>query len=760
MSTVPADSSQYTLIVSGQRFQILSVSIQEEISHLSSFTATVHSTNPALPLTPFLRQPAEVRVVWGSRQRSFFGIVSRAVQTKGGRPPQVEREYGEYLFDIVPKLWETTRRTSCRIFQDLRTDDILRRVLDADGLGGKYRMALTRSYPVREYCTQYRESDYAFLSRLMEEEGIFFFFTHDGREELVIADSASAYATAAPDSRVSYRPPMGLVTEEEVLLHLEYQEEIHTGKVKFEEYDYRQPRSPLRVDSQAPEFTDLEEYDYHPELYRDDGRGRTLARNRWEGHAAHRKVLSANGPWRSGSAGHKLTLQHAFRDDLNAEWVVYRLRHHASQYADSGVSYDTSIDCLPSSVAARPERLVPRPHMGPQTAEVVGPSGQDIYMDDQGRAKVQFHWDLDGRHDENSSCWIRVASGYAGFDERSSKKHGIQFHPLIGDEVVVDFLEGDPDKPLVTGAVWNADHQPIVQPSQLVRNRILTPYQHELDLDDRNAQTKFRTGGDEQLWMADGTRTFGNTIQLSTADDHVIVMAEKEENRGIRAETVRHNKAVLDDAHDEVTLETKEHHQVKLSDERKKISVRTTGGHRFELSDANGEVEIFALTTAGHQVLLSDTGRQISLETADGHAMVIDDARRGISIRDSNREFRILMDFASRRISIESAGDISITAGGTLSISAASISMTASGSMEMRGNTVELTSESSYSVSAGSSVSVTAGSSATYEAATSVEVSAMQTTIAGQVSTTVRGATVDVQGTATASVSAALVRIN
>ena len=756
MSSVPADSSQYTLIVSGQRFQILSLSVHEEISRLSTISAGIHSDDPALSLTPFLRQDAEVKIRWGGNERSFFGIVARALQTKGGRPPNVEREYGEYSFEIVPKLWETTRRSDCRIFQSLTTDAILKKVLDEAGLAGKYRMSLTKSYPVREYCTQYRETDYAFLCRLMEEEGIFYFFTHDGKEELVLADAPSGYSTASPDSTVKYREEMGLVTENEILVHLEYQEDVHTGKVSFEEYDYRQPKKPLKVDSQAPAFTDLEEYDYHPELYKDDGRGKALAKTRWEGLAAHGKMLSASGPYRSASAGHKLTLQKAYRDDLNAEWVVFRLQHHASQFADSGVSYDTSIDCIPSGVAARPHRSVPRPNMGPQTAVVVGPSGQKIYMDEQGRAKVQFHWDLDGKFNENSSCWIRVATSYAGFVD--DKKHGAQFHPLIGDEVVVDFLEGDPDKPLVVASVWNADHKPIVQPSELVRNRILTPYQHELDLDDRNVRLKLRTGGDEQLLMADDTKSHGNTIQLSTADDHFIVMAEKDENRGILAKTARNNHAVLDDAHDEVRLGTTAEHKVILTDEQKRITAETTGGHKLTLSDAEGAVEVSATTTSGHSFSMSDTKKGVKLTTADGHVVQVDDAGKKIAIHDSDDRLSITLDIGGGKIKVVSSGDIDIVAGGKLSISANQISMTATSEFETTSSSLSHTASSSFDLTAGSSASITAGSEAKIQSASSAKIQSMQVSVEGM-TTEIKGMKVDVQGTMT-TISGALVRIN
>jgi type VI secretion system secreted protein VgrG len=294
------------------------------------------------------------------------------------QPPSVEKEYAEYGVEIVPKFWELTERMNCRIFQDKKADEIIKKVLDDAGMSGRYELKLTTAYPKREYCVQYRESDFDFLSRIMEGEGIFYFFTHDGGEDkLVLTDANSQVATCAPDAKVKYKVPTELMAAEEVVTDLEYHAELYGGKVKFKDFDYRKVEKPLLVEHSADSFTDLEDYDYHPERYTEDGRGKTLAKVRCEASAACHTMLSASGPWRSAAAGHKFTLEKAFRSDLNREWIILTARHDGSQLAGAGVDYETKIEAFPTDIVFRPEITTPSPEIGPQTATVVGPPGED-----------------------------------------------------------------------------------------------------------------------------------------------------------------------------------------------------------------------------------------------------------------------------------------------------------------------------------------------------------------------------------------------
>lgn len=640
MSTVSASEAQYSVKIGGKTFQVLHFDASEAVSELSRYTLSLWSDEPELDIASLVRQDADIKVKWGDNEKHYFGIVSAFSQTDAGKPGLggVDKVWGEYWVEIVPTFWLLTQKTNCRIFQEMTADQIIKKVLDGRGMAGKYDPRMG-TYPVREYCVQYRETDFAFLGRLMEEEGIFYYFTHQGKELMVLGDTGSHFGTCAPESEVKYKTPTGdLAPSDEYLSSITYTENAFVGKIKFKDYDYRDPKKPLRVEKTASANTDLEVYDYHPERYRDDGRGRQLAEVLKDAEECWKRAIGASGNWRSASAGCKVAISKAYRSDLNGEWLVTSMTHTANQRADVGVEYAVSFYAIPGSATYRPFPTNPRPTLNQQTARVVGPKGDKIHMDKLGRAKVQFHWDLEGRNDEDASCWIRVAQPYAGIDESSQKKHGFQWHPLIGDEVVVEFLEGDPDRPLIVGSVYNADNSPIVKPEELIRNRILTPYQHQLLFDDKNAAITLNTGGNEVVKMedAESSTNFGNNIRVSTADGHYIHLAEGAGAQGITVETRKSNLIVLDD-------------------KKRNIRIRTTDGHEAILDDDNRTIRI--TSTSGHRIEISDQGSFIELADTGGNSIRMDAAGGNITIRATNN------------LTVQAGANISITAGGSMSTS-------------------------------------------------------------------------------------------
>ncbi|HPS79298.1 MAG TPA: type VI secretion system tip protein TssI/VgrG, partial [Thermoanaerobaculaceae bacterium] len=634
MAEIPSNVAQYSCKIGGQTFQVLGMQGYEEISQLFRFSLMLWLDNASVDIAGLVRKAVEVKVKWGEKERKYFGIVSSMTQTGAGKPGLggVEKEWGEYSVEVVPTLWLLSQKTNSRIFQEKSAKDIIQKVLDERGMAGKYELRLSKSYPVREYCVQYRENDVAFISRLMEEEGIFYFFTHDGGELMVLGDTTSAYGTCAPDAEVKFKGGSGeLSTSEEYLFDLRYSENAYIGKVVFKDFDYRDPDKPLKVDKSAPKNTDLEIYDYHPDRYRDDGRGRDLAQVLVEAESVWRKTLAASGTYRSASVGCKMTLSKAFRGDLDGDWLVVQVNHSATQRGDTGVQYGVSIYAIPADLGPRIVPRTPKPALNPQTATVVGPSGEQVFMDDHGRAKVQFHWDLEGKKDENSSCWLRVSQPYAGIDRDTQKKHGFQWHPLIGDEVVVDFLEGDPDRPLIVGSVYNYVNMQPIKPDELIRNMVLTRYQHRLLMDDKNTAITLNTGGGERIYLEDGDAgrsDYGNNIKYSTADGHVIHFAEGQGARGIRLESA--------------------------------------GGHEVVLDDK--EENIHARTTGGHQLVMDDRNRRILIQSTGGHTIQIDDRANTITVRDSSSSHSLTIDAAGSSISVQTAGSLSMTVGTNMTL--------------------------------------------------------------------------------------------
>jgi type VI secretion system VgrG family protein len=755
MGDVRADTAQYSFKVAGQVFQVLSFSGHEEVFGLSSYHLTLWLDNSAVDIKSLVRKDAEITIRWGTKEKKYFGIVAHFSQLDAHLPGLggTDTEHGVYGVEVVPTLWLLGRHRHCRIFQRKSADIIIKQVLDERGMAGKYDPKMG-SYPKREYCVQYRETDLAFICRLMQEEGIFFYFTHDGKEMMVLGDQAAHFGTCAPDSEVKYKSESGgLSTDEEYLSGLTYEESAYTGKVKYKDFDYRDPTKPLKVEQTAADNTDLEIYDYNVERYLDDGRGRTLAKVSVDSEAAMQKVLAGSGDWRSASAGCVMTLSGAYRGDLNGEWVLLSVDHTATQEAGTGVQHSVSLTGVRKDPLYRPAQTIPKPFINLQTAKVVGPSGEKIYMDDQGRAKVQFHWDPDGKENEDSSCWIRVAAFYAGMDQNTHKKHGSEFHPLIGDEVVVDFLDGDPDNPLIVGAVYNGDNQPIVKKTELVRNRILTPYQHQLLLDDKNANITLNTGGSEYLsmtdkkadpaegkvnlgtcgnefvWLEDNEDTLGNLIVLCTADAHSMQFASKDDYNGIAISTHNHHHIGLSDAKNRIIINTQNGNVMVLDDPNKGIEIKTTDGHTILMSDKDQKILI--KSKGGHSIEMSDSGPYLQLTDGSGNSSIqlnsdgitlnttgtiICVAHQDITL-SASQDMNISADQATY---LESGDDLSISSGTAMSIESGStleigstddttVTAGTSCTVSAVGGSLDLTGSTSADLTGGASVSISAG---------------------------------------------------
>ncbi len=746
MSEVNARTAQYSCTIAGTTYEVLWFSMQEEMSGLFRLSVTIWEKDPSLSISGWMRKSAEVKVAWGDFEKTYYGLVvscSRVNANETGLGG-TDEPWGEYTVEIQPTLWLLDRQSNCKIFQEMSSDEIVRAVLDARGMAGKYEMRLSLTYPKREYCVQYRESDLAFISRLMEEEGIFYYFTHEGREMMVIGDSVSAYGTCAPEDSVEYKGPSGqLATEKEYLSSITYVESAHSGKVKLMDFDYRSPSRNMRVEQCAEQHDDLELYDYHCERYLDDRRGRTLAKVLTEVESLWRKTITAAGTFRSLSSGCTLTISKAYHDDLNGEWLVVSAMSTASQGAQGGLQSSASFTAIKADVTFRAVPRTPRPHLNLQTATVVGPQGQPIYMDELGRAKVQFNWDLDGRMDENSSCWIRVAQPYAGVDPESQAKHGFQWHPLIGDKVAVEFLEGDPDRPLIVGSIYDAERLPPIRPEDHIRNIVLSPYQHRLLMDDKNTSLTLNTGGREVLEMVDKAREegrvtletvgretitlednhekYGNTIHLVTADDHQLRMAEKGDYRGAQ-------------------LSTKSGHKLTLNDAERRVTIQSADGHLIALDDQN---------------------QQILIRSRDGHRVELNDRDRFIEIEDSSQQHRIRIDTASSSIQVTTSGSMSLDAGGGMTISADSVTISATRSIDVTCVDFTVTASNSISFTAGSQYSVTAGSIS--ESATSISMNAATSidSTAGATNSMTAGASAEVTAGGTAKVEAGgLVQVN
>lgn len=371
-----------------------------------------------------------------------------------------------YRATVRPWLWFLTRSANCRIFQQKSTPDIVKQVAKDQGFSD-IKDKLSGTYQPREYCVQYRETDFNFASRLMEEEGIYYYFTHEnGKHFLVLADAASSHAPHPGYATIPFHQEEGSIdhSRKDHIHAWGFAQEVQTGAYALTDYDPKNPKTDLMVKSAAQKpypHSGYEFFDY-PGLYADTGRGDLLVRHRLEEHQARVERCDGAGNARGLAAGHLFKLADHPRKDQNREYLTvfaaYRLQsdpYLPSMPAGTGKSFECGFVAMDKTQPYRPPRATPKPLIhGAQTAMVVGPKGEELHTDSLGRVKVQFHWDRYGKRDESSSCWVRVSQPWAG------KNWGMVALPRVGQEVIVDFLEGDPDRPIITGRVYNAAAMP------------------------------------------------------------------------------------------------------------------------------------------------------------------------------------------------------------------------------------------------------------------------------------------------------------
>jgi type VI secretion system secreted protein VgrG len=434
---------------------------EEAVSELFRFEIELVSENLDVDFDSVLGKKALLTLQGEEGTRYISGIVSRFFLLGGSY------RLTHYRAEVVPRVWLLGLRQDSRIFQEMSVPDIIRKVLNDAGVpADEYRLSLQRAHKNREYCVQYCETDLAFISRLMEEEGIFYFFEHsDNTHVLIMSDSLSIHIPVEGRATLGYREPSGEMPAEEHVYAYRYGHAVCPGKAVLRDFDFKKPKLDLTQEKQAEKDTQLEVYAYPGEYY-DPGEGKSLVEVRLQELQAPRKIGTGSSTSFRLVPGFKFTLEKHPRGDFNREHLLTRILHEGTQPQSMGelapqnehYRYDSRFSCIPSDVQFRPPRITPRPVIhGSQTAIVTGPQGEEICVDEHGRIKVQFHWDRQGKRDDKSSCWIRVSQTWA------STGWGSVFIPRIGQEVIVDFLEGNPDNPIVTGCVYNGINPPPYQ---------------------------------------------------------------------------------------------------------------------------------------------------------------------------------------------------------------------------------------------------------------------------------------------------------
>lgn len=429
----------------------------EGISEMFKFNLHMRSGSTSLAAATAVGKTMTVTLaVTGGTKRYISGMVSRFIQSG------FDRDFATYEAEIVPTLWLLTLSRDRKIYQAKTVKEILAAVL------GEFSVTFddktTGTYTALDYCVQYDETAFDFISRLMEQNGIFYYFTFaSGSHTMVLGDAASNFSDCSGAASVRFFPRTGMENAIDTVSRFAYENTIALKKATVNDYDFANASTKLEGTHSAASGQG-EAYEF-ASGHLSVAAGNAIAKLRVEASQAGAQVLRGDSYCYNFSAGAKFTLKDHFVASLNAAFVLRRVHHTARDDL-----YANSFEAFPATVPFRPPLQTPRPRaVGCETALVVGPSGEEIWTDSHGRVKVQFPWDRDGAKDDKSSPFIRVAQSVAG------KTFGSLFLPRVGQEVVITYLNGDPDRPLVTGCVYNGDNTtPVTLPANQTQSVLRT----------------------------------------------------------------------------------------------------------------------------------------------------------------------------------------------------------------------------------------------------------------------------------------------
>jgi type VI secretion system secreted protein VgrG len=537
--------------------------VRDSVSRQFEIDLRLLSEDGTIDAKKLLRQPMTVTVTTtAGDERYFHGLVRRFTQL--GRAPG---GLVAYRAELVPAMWFLSLASDCRIYQGQTVVDIAKAVLGEHGVSN-VKVAAGSSKP-REYCVQYRETNLDFVSRLLEEEGIFYFFEHQkDKHTLVLADSPSAVRPGVVAKLKVGAPTVGAT--EDYITELGIESEVVAGKVTLVDYNDTITKSlEGSVGSPVGSSLGLRQFDY-PGKFAAKGDGDRLARLRLEEAEAFGKVINCMTTSPCVGSGQKLDIAEFYRDDVNGSYHILSSTHSAEEGSyrsgsPTPFTYIATFQAIPFTVPFRPPRITPKSVVqGTQTAVVVGPAGEEIYADEFGRVKVQFFWDRLGKKDEKSSCWMRVASTWAG------KAWGAIHLPRVGQEVVVDFLEGDPDCPIIVGSVYNSEQRPpYTLPDNMTQSGIKSRSTKQGGTDDFN-EFRFEDKKDSEMIFLHAQKDL--TIEVENDEIHTITRDRTKKIDRDEIVNIKGNRTKVVEKAETVTVKGNQSVTIKEGDSSLKVS--------------------------------------------------------------------------------------------------------------------------------------------------------------------------------------------
>jgi type VI secretion system secreted protein VgrG len=615
-----------------------------------------------------------------------------------------------YRATLRPWLWVLTRSADCRIFQGKNTPDIIKQIFADHGFSGDVKFSLNRSYQPWEYCVQYRETAFNFVSRLMEHEGIYYYFEHKAdKHTLVLVDHSSAHDTFGAYAEVPYYPPeQAGRRKRDYIGDWSMSWEVQSGKFAHTDYEFKKPGVSLMTKTEGPpgHGHDKEEiYDY-PGIFYSDDVGGPLAKIRLDELRTRYQVAQGHGDARGLLTGSVFKLTGYPRSDQNDHYLVTSTTCHAvsNEYASGAGEGEDDFTCsftaISSKAQFRPPRLTPKPIVnGPQTAVVTGASGDEICTDEHGRIKVQFHWDRQGKKDAESSCWMRVGQLWA------HGGWGSMWIPRVGMEVIVEFLEGDPDRPIVTGCVYNgANKPPYPLPGEKTKSTVKSNStkggggSNEIRFEDKkgNEEIYVHAQKDRNLVIEhDETKTVHHDRTKTVDHDQTITIGndEKTEVKHDRTEVVGNNETITINANRTETVQKDE--TITINGQRTETVAKdetiSINGARTEtvakdetISINGGRTE----TVAKDENITINGGRTESV--AKDESVSISGARTlSISKDDSQSIGKTLTISAGDEITLScGSATINMKKNGNITIDGAKITITGSGDVVIKGSKI------------------------------------------------------------------------
>lgn len=698
-------------------FQVVRFEGTEALSQPFQFDLQLISEDPDIDFAAVVDEAATFTMMRGDDEMPIHGIATDF--SLRGR----SADYVSYRATLRPRLHRLALDYRSRIFQEQKVEDILRTVLEEGGLSSSdFRFALQASYSSREYCVQYQETDLNFIHRLMEVEGMYYFFAHEeGQDTLVVTDKKSEHERIPEPSALRFHEGAGGMLEDgfrETVRQFVCEEQVVTGTVQLKDYNYRTPET-MTTESTMNGDMPGTRYEYGEHFQKTD-RGKRLAEVRNEEIEARRRVLTGESDSFGFRSGCLFTLEKHYRKDLNADYLLTQIEHRGSQRAgldvdalrpqhdgefegDGGAEpeYQNQFTCIPATVQYRPPRETPKPEVpGVLTATIESAGGDYAYIDEEGRYRAKMHFDQrNDRSDGTKTLPVRMKQPYSGPD------YGMHFPNHADTEMIVAFENGDIDRPVALGTAPNPSNTSPSVSKNKMENIVRTHAGNQLIMDDTIDETK---------------------VRLESADRH---------------------KVVLDDKKDRIHVASTDKHTATFDDKNKNIRVQTKDGH---------------------YVIMDDENKNITVQSKKGHFITIHDEEEVITIADESEENMFSIDIGNEKLTIKTEkGDIDMHAPkGTIDIQAKELNTETTGDTNMKAANISAEADSDYDMKA---TNITAEANMDYkqkamnvtsEASMKHEIKGTQVSSEGQAQNDLKGAMVSVKASGINQIQGSLVKIN